>query len=105
MDLFHSATARKLRDTGIEAVSAFPNDSYVEKARSVAEMLAAKNGQVTINDVLKALPKPESVHPNALGAIMRSKRLKLVSFTQSNKVSSHARRVGIYEYNPVDKTC
>lgn len=98
LPLYSWAESKKLRDRGIEAVSSFPNDLWVAKARSIAEMLAAKSGNVTINDVLKICPRPEGVHPNAVGSVMRSKHLRLVSFTQSDKTSAHARRIGIYEY-------
>lgn len=98
LPLFSESIARQLRDQGIAAVSSYPNDDYITKARAVAEILAAKQGSVTINDVLKICPRPENVHPNAIGAIMRSKHLKLISFVHSDKISAHARRIGVYEY-------
>lgn len=96
LPLFNAAEAARLRDLGLAKVSSFPNDTWVQRARAIAIMFAAKNGEVTINDVLKMLPRPESVHPNACGAVMKCKELVLTSYTKSDKVSSHARRIGVY---------
>lgn len=92
-DLFQSA---RLRDIGLAKVTSYPNDSWVSHAREVAINLAERFGRVTINDVLRFYPKPDSVHPNAIGGVLRDKRLKLVGFEKSDKISAHARRIGVY---------
>jgi hypothetical protein len=88
---------QKLRDLGIAAVTA-NNYDWITKAKGVARYLAISDGQVTIEDVLKLCPKPDHVHPNSLGAVMRDKALKIVGYKQSGKSSAHYRRIGIYEY-------
>ena len=95
-DLFDIRQAEVLRNIGLAKVSSYPNDEWVTQARGLAIHLATKNGEVTINDVLKILPKPESVHPNACGAVMRCKELVFIGQRKSDKVSSRARRIGIY---------
>lgn len=92
-DLFAAALAR---DVGLARVSSFPNDSWIAQARSMALILAAKQGEITINDVLQRLPRPDHIHPNAVGSVMRCKELKKIGYTKSSKVSSHARAIGIY---------
>lgn len=96
MNLFDYAAAQRLRDIGMEAASSYPNDSWVKQARSTALILAARNGEVTINDVLKVFPPPKDLNPNAIGSVMKTKQLKRIGETISDKVSSHARRIGVY---------
>jgi len=95
-DLFNYAAGKALRDRGLEAVSSFPNDQYLKQARALALILAAKNGEVTTDDVQRILPRPENIHPNVVGAICKCKELKFVGFKQSERATAHARRIGIY---------
>lgn len=97
-DLFDYAEAQKARDAGIARLHEnLIADSWIAQAREFALLYAAKHGEVSADDVLKFCPRPSDVHKNSVGAIFRSKQLRLVGFKQSSKVSSHARRIGIYQ--------
>lgn len=97
LDIFSPRPNRIARDTGIIQVES-NNYDWVSRAREIAHMLASSGGEVTIEDVLKLCPRPEWVHPNACGAVMRSKNLKLVRYTSALKTSSNARKIGVYEW-------
>lgn len=99
MSLFDRVFSIFLRDKGIEKVSSWPNDEWIASARSVAIYIARRDGTVTINDVLKVFPKPPCVHPNAIGSVMRTVELKRIGFVKSDKVSAHARNIGVYSFN------
>ena len=91
-------TGEQLRDAGVAKV--YKNHSaWVDKARSTAKAIAAWRGSVSIDEVLEACPRPESVHPNATGSIFREKCWKRVGYTQSKSPAAHARVVGVYELN------
>lgn len=87
--------ATQMRDKALESVGSH-NEPWTSKARSVALMLASKNGEVNINDVLRICPRPNHININATGSVMRDKRLKLIGYTTSLKRSSHARKIGVY---------
>lgn len=93
---FNEPTGAQLRDAGVAKVKK-NNEAWVEKARSTAKALAAWKGSVSIDDVLEACPRPESVHPNATGAIFRERCWKRIGYTQSKNPSAHARVIGIFE--------
>ena len=90
MNLFDAATSRQLRDQGLAITASYPNDDWLAKAKHVAEQLAAQNGEVTSDDVLRKCPRPESVNPNTTGNIFKGKKWKCVGFTNSEKISRHA---------------
>lgn len=98
-DLFDYSVAQRLRDIGMAKVSSFPNDHWVQEARALAIHLARKNGEVTTDDVQMIMPRPDHVHQNAVGTICNTKKLKIVGYTKSARVSGHARRIAIYAIN------
>ena len=93
LDLFQS---QRLRDIGVTSVYN-NNSSWVEEARVVAKQLARQNKQVSIDEVLDFLPRPDEVNPNATGSVFRERCWKKVGYKQSSKPSAHARAIGIYE--------
>ena len=96
MNLFeHADLGHRLKEAGMTEVE-LSNLAWVQRAREIGLRLAAHNGEVTIEDVLKIIPRPEHVHPNAVGCVLRHKRLKLIGYTSASKASSHARKIGIY---------
>ena len=99
-DLFQAADERAmgiyLRDRGIAKVSNYPHDGWVQKAKDIAVMLAAKNGTVTSDELQNIFPRPQDVPPNAVGAVFRDKRLVYIGSDQSERATAHARRIGVY---------
>ena len=93
---FQEPTGAQLRDAGVAKVKK-NNEAWVAKARSTAKALAAWRGSVSIDDVLEACPRPESVNPNATGAVFREKCWKRIGYTPSKAPAAHARVIGVYE--------
>lgn len=97
MDLFNAAESRLAKEIGMDrAAYCHNNYDWVHQAREVARMLAAKNGSITINDVLKICPRPEHVSPNATGSIFSGKEWSIVGRTKTDKVSGHNREIKIW---------
>lgn len=92
-DLFDWAASRQARDDGVAKVS---QNDWVERARAFALNYAARNGEVTSDDLQRHMPRPASVHPNAVGAVFRTKLLQVIGYTQTERVSGHARTIKIY---------
>ena len=99
-DLFSYSQGKALRDRGIAQVISFPSDDYVLQAQAVALNLAYKNGEVSSDDLQRILSRPINLSPNVIGAVfsslIKSKKLKLLTFKQSERVSARARRIAVY---------
>jgi len=96
MNLFDLALAREKRDIALSAVSSYPADDWVSKARTFAIGYAQEYGEVSADEVNKYCPRPDNIHPNATGAVFRTKELRFIGYKPSKKVTSHARRIAIY---------
>jgi len=97
-DLFDYARSVERRNKAIKKMEDSPiAGNWIAQAREFAVLYASKHGEVTSDDVLKYCPRPADIPPNATGAVFRTKQLRLVGYRQSSKVTSHARRIGIYE--------
>lgn len=96
LPLFNAAASRKLKERGLDIAESFPADYWVQRARAVAELLAAKNGSVTSDDVLRVCPRPADVPPNATGSLFRGKKWKCIGTQQSEQVSRHAGIIRIW---------
>lgn len=90
LPLFNAAESRRQRDRGMAIAASYPNDEWLAKARSVAELLAAKYGEVTSDQVLAVCPRPMDVRPNVTGSIFKGKQWKCIGFINSAQVSRHA---------------
>ncbi len=98
--IFDRLKALELRDKGMDQAAYSLNaQGWLQSAQAVARHLAAKNGETTIDEVLAVCPRPPNVSVNATGSIFRGKDWKLIGNTQSSKVASRARRVGIWALN------
>lgn len=96
-DLFNSTASRSARDAGMEqAAFSFDAQNWLTEVRAVARMLIAKNGEVTIDDVLRICPRPPWISPNATGSVFKGGEFVACGYTQTAKVSSHARAVRIW---------
>lgn len=96
MDLFNAAESRRLKDKGMEIVASYPNDEWLSKARSVAEMLAAKFGETDSDEVQKLCPRPAEIHPNTTGCIFSGKKWKCVGHKHTEKTTGHSREIRIW---------
>lgn len=98
MNLFDLPASRAARDTGMEkaAYSSQKSAEWLSQARKVAEHLAMKHGETTSDAVQMICPKPEGVHQNACGSIFKGKKWVCTGFTQTSKVSGHARIIRIW---------
>lgn len=92
MNLFEAIA---LRDQKIEQVT-LNSKGWVQMAREMAIQHAIRHGTVSSDDLYGVCPIPPSISKNSMGAVFRTKKLKLVGFTQSKRIPSHARRIGIY---------
>lgn len=88
-------TGKQLRDQGIAKVTSNSSE-WVHKAREVALMLAALNGETDSDEVQAICPRPSDVHCNATGAVFKDKRFKFVGFKQTDRASGHARTIKLW---------
>ena len=90
-------TAEELRDVILWQHEKTKKD-YLWVARKMAAKIAHEKGEVTINDVRKAVPPPVDMHPSVLGAVFRNKMFEHTGrYTTADHLASHARKVGIYK--------
>jgi len=91
-DLFQ---ARRRRDEGIERVSV-SNSEFLEKARGTAKLLLETRSEITSDDIRKACPYVPA-HPNAWGAIFKSKDFEPTGeFRPSTFITNNARSVRVW---------
>lgn len=91
----HAEAGRVLRDAGMSIAASNCND-WLQQARQIALMLAAKHGEVTIDQVKKIAGEPD--RPNAAGSVFKDKRFRFTGrYTQTTRLSGHARDVKIWE--------
>ena len=99
-DLFSLAESRSQRDAGMKrAATSGAASEWLTRARDTAYFIAVSNGEVSADEVLKIMPRPADVSPNATGSLFRDKRFRQIGYKMSSKVSAHARRIGVYELN------
>lgn len=92
-----AAEGRRRRDAGIARVSAStPAMEWILACRTEARIICNLYGRVSANEVFLRVPRPYEVHPNAAGAVFKTKEFALVEHTARNSASAHARRVGVY---------
>lgn len=87
LSLTDYAESVRLRDMGMNIAASADND-WLERARSVAEMLGMNGQEVTVNDVYAVVGLPDKV--NADGSLFRGKNWKCVGYAQSARVKRHA---------------
>jgi hypothetical protein len=86
-------------------------EAWLDNARSAARMLLLRSKSViTIEDVLKVVPRPSYLHPNITGRVFQTDMFVSVGFTLAKKYSSHSRVIRKWslseEYlNPEEKDC
>jgi hypothetical protein len=89
---------RRLRDLGIESVSSH-NTEWIDRARAIARQLIVYRLQVTADELRFVMGDDEPDHPNAWGAVFKTKEFKRIGFKQSATKTRHAAIVGIWTLN------
>jgi len=78
------------------------NSDFVAKARSVARLICAVSGSVTM-DAIRTHPAMQGLQPSSThvyGTILRGDGWVCIGFEPSSLRSNHARRVGRYRWQP-----
>lgn len=93
--------AEYLQDRGIKKVSStIDAQEWITQAENFTLFYAARNGEVSSDDVQRECPPPIGSNPNVVGALFRSllakKKIEFVATRKSNRASGHARRIGVY---------
>lgn len=90
LPLFDSASARALRDRGIAIAASYPSDDWLKKAQSLAELIAATEGEVDIEKIYKHIGLPP--HANAAGSVFKSKKFRCIGIVEATRLQ---RRAGV----------
>lgn len=86
-----------LRDAALDAHEA-NKPTFLERCREAARAIAIREGEVTINEVRKAVaPIPQDIHPSVFGAVFRGPEWEVVGMTQATHTAARARRVLVYK--------
>jgi len=86
--------ALKARDEGIARVAG-NNQTFIESARSIARMLCRQHGETNADEVRAECEKRGILprHPNAFGAVFKTKEFCAVGEYVSRKVNSHGNKL------------
>lgn len=98
-DTLSLASAIAARDYGIDAIS-LSHEPFISIMRKVAVTISQRDGQVT-SDMLRLLASSWGLmpqHPNAWGAIFKTKGWRMIDRRQSQIVTSHARWIGVWKW-------
>lgn len=86
-NIFDYAESVRLRDKGMMNAAVADSD-WLSRARSVAEHLAAKQGETCIEEIYRIVGLPD--HANAAGSVFRGKQWECIGIKQATRVSRHA---------------
>lgn len=80
----------KLRDAGMlqAATASVEAEDWLSRARSAAHYMAAKNDDVTINEVYEVVGLPD--RPNVAGSVFSGKMFRCIGIEQSARPKRHA---------------
>lgn len=87
LPIFDYIEAQKLRDQGMQIAASYPCDDWVAKARSVAEHIAATEGECTIEMVYKKIGLPPK--PNAAGSVFKGKKFRCIGMDEATRTTRH----------------
>ena len=95
--LFNLGEGQRRKRDGI-ALGTFHGSGWLNRARTVARDIAAKQGNVTSDDVLAVVghPELEGLHRNSIGAIFQDPGFVLIGYTRTRRPSGHARKIGVW---------
>lgn len=98
-DLFNHAESQRLKSIGMEqAANGYGAYDWLSQAQSIAKMLSAKFGEVTVDEVLKLCPRPTTVSPNATGSLFNGKGWQSLGFVPTSNVRGRGRMIRRWFY-------
>lgn len=69
--------------------------AYLKQARHVAEQLYLSGmKELTVNDVRKECPPPDSIDPRVLGAVFKRSEWKVINYKRSER--AHMRVIAVF---------
>lgn len=81
-----------LRDAALDAHEA-NKPTFLERCRDAARAVALREGEVSINDVRKAVaPVPQDIHPSVFGAVFRGPEWEVVGMAQATHADRNSGR-------------
>ena len=96
----HATAAERMLDmfeTAIQPLFEKSSKEFLSEARSIARLLALKNGSVTVDDVRNICPPPNGVDPRVMGAVLKSKDFICVGHRKSGRGECHHRPIGVFK--------
>ena len=88
LPLFNAAESRAARDHGMALSVMYSNDGWLERARSVAELICATEGECTIENIYKRIGMPEK--RNLAGSVFKGKRFRCIGIDEATRVERHS---------------
>lgn len=89
-DLFDTPEARRRKEEG-QRIAADNSGDWLERARSIAVIIARGKGHVTSDDIWATCPPPVG-NENAMGSVFKQGFIP-VDYVQSQRPSAHARMI------------
>lgn len=74
---------------------------WLQQAREVARNLGERCGEVTIDDVRRLCPPPESIDPRVMGGVFKKSEWKLIRHQPSTRATCHHRLVAVFKLRTV----
>ena len=76
--------------------------TWVERARTVADIYARQMGEVCSDDIWAMCPPPVDVDPRVMGAVFAKGKWERVGYRQSKRRQCHARPIPIWRLKGED---
>ena len=87
---------RALRDAQLDLFERKATE-FLSHCRALAVEVCKKQGSVCINDIRSHVQLPAHMHPSVLGSVFKSKKFRVVGFTEAKHKQAHARIIRVYE--------
>lgn len=81
--LLNYIEGQRRKEQGIAIAASGYGNEWIDRARSVAEMLAAQNGEVCIEDIYQKIGLPP--RPNMAGSVFRGKKFRFLGFETAQR--------------------
>jgi len=71
--------------------------NYVDTARVVAAFICREEGTVTVDQLRDVFPPPDEFDARVCGSVFTGPMFNAVGYTQTKRVTSHARTIRVFE--------